>query len=65
MINFWELLQSLIITTISGIIINAAWFILIIWAVKTIAKEMPHWIESYYKQKMHYDKIRWAKGEVQ
>ena len=36
--------------TFSGIIKNLPYFILIIWAVRTIAKEMPRWIQQVFKE---------------
>ncbi len=47
--------------TTSNIISNLAWFILFIWGVKTIAKEMPKWIAQYSKIKAEENKITWAK----
>lgn len=50
-----QILLETIITTISGLIKNLPYFILIIWGVKKISKDMPKWIEQYDKIKMkHY-----------
>ena len=34
--------------TLSGILINLPWFILIIWGVKVIAKKMPEWLRQLH-----------------
>lgn len=50
-----QVLLETIITTISGLIKNLPYFILIIWGVKKVSKDMPKWIEQYDKIKMkHY-----------
>jgi len=51
---FWD--------TIGGIIKNLPFFFLIIWGVKTIAKEMPKWIGQYEEIKERQRKIDWALG---
>lgn len=49
------IINDIAIQTISKIISNLAWFILIYWGIKTIVKQMPNWIEQYDKIKMkHY-----------
>jgi len=56
--------SDIITQTISGIIINLPYFILVIWSIKTIAKEMPKWISEYFKLREHEMRLRWAKGEI-
>jgi len=49
-------------TTLSGVIVKLPEFILIIWAVKTISKQMPKWISQYEQIKDRQRKIDWARG---
>jgi hypothetical protein len=44
MIDFSAIFEQ----TVSGILINLPWFILIIWATRTIAKEAPRWLKQYH-----------------
>lgn len=37
------------VQTLSNIISNLAWFILIIWSVNKIGKNVPDWINQYEK----------------
>jgi hypothetical protein len=34
--------------TLSGILINLPYFILIIWGIRIIAREMPKWLKIYH-----------------
>lgn len=54
--------ENILVTTLSNIISNLAWFILIYWSVKTIAKKMPSWIEQYFKLKRDQDAIDRARS---
>lgn len=58
------ILTDILIQTISGIIVNLPYFLLVIWAIKTISKEMPKWISEYFKLREHELRLRWAKGEI-
>jgi len=42
--------SSILIETLSGLVKNLFWFILIIWAVKTIVKQMPKWLIVVFKE---------------
>ena len=46
--------------TMSNVISNLAWFILFVWGVKTIAREMPKWLAQYTKSKAEENKLVWA-----
>ena len=49
--------------TLGNVISNLAFFILFIWGVKVIAREMPKWIAQYSKIKAEENKIAWAMGK--
>jgi len=40
-------ISDIAIQTIANLISNLAWFILIYWGVRTIAKNVPIWLEQY------------------
>jgi uncharacterized membrane-anchored protein len=42
-----ETFLAIIIQTIAKLVENLAWFILIIWGVKTLVKEVPGWLKQY------------------
>jgi len=48
------------ISTISELTKNLAYFILIIWGVKTIVKRVPAWLEQYDKMKIKHYQIEKA-----
>jgi len=55
--------------TLSGLIVNAPWFILIYISIKILSKEIkglakhiPEWIESYGRIREHNRKIDWARN---
>ena len=52
----WETL----ITTISELAKSFAYFILIIWGVRKIVKEVPSWLNIYHKQQMEKYRIEKA-----
>lgn len=43
-INFTQVFSD----TVSGILINLPWFILIIWGIKVISKQMPKWLRQLH-----------------
>lgn len=45
-------LALIISNTISGIFMNLAWFILIIWGIRKIVKETPKWLNQYHENKI-------------
>ena len=49
--------ELILIDTISGVIKNLPWFILIYWGIKTIMKDMPKWISQYDELKLKHYKI--------
>ena len=51
---FWD--------TVGGIIKNLPFFILIIWGVKKLVKEMPNWINQVYHIKRENTAIESAKS---
>lgn len=56
MVDIGQLITASIVDAISGIISNVFYIILLIWAVKTIVKQVPSWLEQYDKIKMkHYN----------
>ena len=46
-----SLLGNVLVQTGANIISNLAWFVVIYWAVKTIVKEVPHWLQDYESMK--------------
>ena len=60
MINIYSTAELIIADTISGIIKNLPWFILIYWSVKTIAKDMPKWLNQWDELKMKHYRINKA-----
>lgn len=65
MINITDIISQ----TISGLIINLPWFILIYIGFKVIAREIkigiskvPIWIEQYFKLRENQMRLEWAKG---
>jgi hypothetical protein len=58
------ILTDILIQTISGVTINLPYFLLVIWAIKTISKEMPKWISEYFRLRENELRLRWAKGEI-
>jgi len=63
MLDFITIVQTAIANAISGLITNGVWIILIYWGVKTIVKQVPKWIEEYFRLRERGDRLRWAKGE--
>jgi hypothetical protein len=43
-------INLIIVETISGVIKNLPYFILFIWGVKTISRQMPTWIHSMFSE---------------
>lgn len=73
MIDLSQYLIQVILDTISGILKNLFWVILIIWGVKTLASsivkgfkslipEIPKWIDKYMKWKREQNAIIYARG---
>lgn len=66
-IGLTKTIESIVIQTAANIISNLAWILLIIWAVKSIGKEIgkgvqkiPEWIDIYHKKQMERFKVREA-----
>ena len=53
-IIFWD--------TIAGLIKNLPYFILIVWGVRKISKEMPNWISQLSREKKEKSAISQALG---
>jgi hypothetical protein len=62
--TYSDIFSQIIINTFSGVITNLPFFILIIWAVKIIARETPKWIAEYFKLREHELRLKWARGEI-
>jgi hypothetical protein len=68
--NIIGILEQILSTTVSGIIINLPWFVLIYLGFKMISreikagvKEIPNWITQYEKIKNKEKILSWAKGK--
>lgn len=66
--NIIGILEQILSTTVSGIIINLPWFVLIYLGFKMISreikagvKEIPNWITQYEKIKNKEKILSWAK----
>jgi len=35
--------------TLTGVLTNLPWFLLVIWAVRKISRDMPFWIKQYHE----------------
>jgi hypothetical protein len=46
----------ILVDTIGGIIKNLPYFILIVWGIRVIAREMPKWISQMFAE-MHKQKV--------
>lgn len=64
-------LTDIAVQTVSNVISNLPWFILIIWGVRVISKEIgkgvkqiPEWIETYHIKQMERIKIGEALGRM-
>ena len=55
-----ETINQILINIISGLMTNLPWFLLAIWSVKTITRQVPHWIENWDKMKMKHYRINLA-----
>lgn len=55
-------LSQIFVDTLSGIIVKLPEFILILWGIKTISKNMPKWISEYERIKIHQRTIDRALG---
>lgn len=60
--TFLTQLSTMFMNTLAGILAQLPIFILIIWAVKTIVKQMPSWIQEYFKLKIEQEAIVNAKS---
>lgn len=54
--------EQVLADTLSGVITSLPYFILIIWGVRTLVKEMPKWINQYDEIKMKHLRIEMARG---
>ena len=62
-----ETIAQIGITTFAELIKNLAWFILILWGVRVLSKEIgkgvqkiPEWIETYHKKQMERIRVQEA-----
>jgi len=69
MIDFELLLMQTLTNTISGLVINAPWLIMLWLGFKMISKEiakgvkeMPKWINQYQDFREKENRIKWARG---
>jgi hypothetical protein len=69
----FEALKEILVNTISGLIINAPWFILIFILVRMLSvtikesgekllKNIPVWIDDFYKKRMNLLRVERAVG---
>ena len=61
MINLTEIIQSAMINAISGVIANLPFFILFIWGIRFISKQIPVWVEDYWKKRENYLRLENAR----
>ncbi len=61
MIDIITIIQSAGINALSGLIANIFWIILFYWGIKTLVKQVPKWIEEYFKLRDRELRLRWAK----
>ena len=62
-----ETLATIGVTTLAELIKNLAWFILIIWGIRVLSREIgkgaqkiPEWIEIYHKKQMERIRVQEA-----
>jgi len=60
-IDFPSLLQAALINSISGLVANIFYIILVIWAVKTLVRNVPKWLDKYEKIKVNERAIELAR----
>lgn len=65
--TFTSTITDIGVTTLAELIKNLAWFILIIWGVRILSREIgkgikqiPEWIETYHKKQMERMRIQGA-----
>lgn len=64
MVDITDFLMELALQTLSGILKNLAVFILAYLIVKTIVKEMPKWIEQYFRLRRDEEAIKRARASM-
>lgn len=62
MIDFTAIVTTALINAITGLITNVFYILLAIWSVKTLVREVPHWIEKWEDMKEKERRINWARG---
>lgn len=63
--TFTSWLSNLLLTTFSNLFTQIGWILFWYWAVKTLVKEVPKWIDQYDKDKMKRLAIERAKLGLQ
>lgn len=52
-IDLPSLFNAAIINAISGLVANIFYILLVIWAVRTLVRNVPKWLDKYEKIKMN------------
>jgi hypothetical protein len=58
------LIQGAIVNALSGLVQNVFYIIIFIWAVRTLVKQVPKWIEKYEKVKINERAIEMARRSM-